>query len=181
MKKKTVICVISLLFVLILCSCHTRTAEDAQTDIAQIEHPDIIFQKVNYTIGQTGLFPIYITADSIEVYNKENQTIVSGMTFVQKDKTGSIVMTGSCDEAIIETTTNAAQLTGNVILNRPGDELSIEADDLNFDYKNQQIKTDKTVILKYNKGNVINATGLTCDFKASVYEFDKINEGTIAL
>jgi len=179
MKKKIALCLLLIIILFTSLSCRSKEIAEENIDIGEIEHPDIIFEDVNYTIGEEGIFPIYIEAKSIKIYQEKKLTVLEEISFIQKDENENIVMTGSCDEAKIENETYNANLNGKVILNRPIDELTIKSENLDFDYQNQVIKTDKDVILKYNEGNEIDGTGLTCDFLNSIYEFDRINKGTI--
>ncbi|MDD4082977.1 MAG: LPS export ABC transporter periplasmic protein LptC [Sphaerochaetaceae bacterium] len=179
MKKKTVLCLMLIIILFLTLSCRSKDVEKEDIDIGEIEHPDMIFENVNYTIGETGILPIYIKAKSIKIYQEKKLTILEGISFTQEDDDNNIVMTGSCDEARIENESYNATLIGEVILNRPIDKLTIKSENLDFDYQKQLIETDKDVILKYNEGNEINGTGLTGDFLNSIYEFDRINKGTI--
>jgi len=179
MKKKIALCLILIIVLFTSLSCRSKEIENDDINIGEIEHPDIIFENVNYTIGEKGILPIYIKAKSIKIYQEKKLTVLEGVNFTQEDDNKNIVMTGSCDEAEIENESYNATLRGEVILNRPLDKLTIKSENLDFDYQKQLIETDKNVILKYNEGNEIDGTGLTCDFLNSVYEFDRINKGTI--
>lgn len=179
MKKKIVLCLILIIILFTSISCGSKDIVEENIDIGEIEHPDLIFEDVNYTIGESGIFPIFIKAKFIKIYQEKELTVLEGISFIQENDNKSVIMTGSCDEARIENESYNATLIGEVILNRPLDKLTIKSDNLEFDYQNQIIKTDKDVILKYNEGNEIDGTGLTCDFLNSIYEFDRINKGTI--
>ena len=179
MKKKIVLCLILIIILFTSLSCRSKDIVEENIDIGEIEHPDLIFEDVNYTIGESGISPIYIKAKFIKVYQEKQLTVLEDISFIQKDDNKNVIMTGSCDEAKIENKSYNITLSGKVIINRPLDKLTIKSDNLDFDYQNQTIKTDKDVILKYNEGNEIDGTGLTCDFLNSIYEFDRINKGTI--
>lgn len=176
MKEKLLaaaLCALCLLFL----SCSPSEGQNAYTE--DIEHPDMAFTRVVYTLGRSEFPPVQMNAAEMELYNDQNLALLHDVTFTQTDEDGNLLMSGTCQEARVNTSTYQTLLTGPVYIQRPQDKLAITGEDITWDNDKQRISTDKNVFLEYDSGSEIHGVGLSCDFRTSHYEFDQITEGRL--
>lgn len=177
MKSRTAALISIILFTSLAISCTESDSSAAASD--SIERPDMEFSQVAYSLGRSEFPPVKMRSSTMQLFEDEHLAVLYQVTFEQKDSEGKTIMTGSCSSANIDTDTYQAVLSGKVSIDRPLDELSIQGEDITWYNDQQKISTDKSVVLQYDSGSEIRGTGLTCDFRTSEFEFDRITEGRL--
>ncbi|MBO5769817.1 MAG: LPS export ABC transporter periplasmic protein LptC [Spirochaetales bacterium] len=168
-----------LLSILILTSCTFSSKEDQEKG-EKTAVPDIILEKAEYLLGQSGENPIIIYGDKITFYSKDNRAELDKFSFVQKADDGSIILEGSADGGLINTKTKTLNLEGNVILRKVDEGMEIISDNLIFDSENEEASADGKVMVKSKEGN-FSGEDFKGDLRNMVYSFSKMEDGNINL
>jgi LPS export ABC transporter protein LptC len=146
------------------------------------ENPDLVLTDAEYLLGIAGSTPILIHAQSMEIYQKAGQAFLNEISFTQKNEDDIIAFSGKARTAKIDTKTNNAQLTGDILIRNHLDELEITADMLNWIHDVQifEGEPDGWINLSFGSGNRVTGRGFIADFKNATYEFMYVDEGVLS-
>ena len=177
-KGKITLLTLSICLSLMFSSC--SFVSDDEGAHPKEPHPDIILQNTVYTLGQSGERPVYIESSRITFWSADNRAETDKITFHQADDEGNITLEGSADHADIDTDNRRMDLSGNVRLKRADGNMQIEADELTFDSKNEEINAPGSVHVSSDDGE-FRGEGFNADLLTSAYSFKSIQEGVFTL
>jgi LPS export ABC transporter protein LptC len=169
-----------ILALLLFTSC---SAEQGTVEYGQInEQPDIQLFNATYTLGRETETPITIQASSISLYLKTDTALLEDLTFVQRDKNGTVDLTGSAQRATVNTKTYDTQLQGTIRISKTEEDFSIEAEYLFWENDSQLLQSDADfpVFISFDSGNTLWGTGFTGNLKEGTYEFSSIEKGVLS-
>lgn len=146
-----------------------------------LELPDLRLTNAVYVNKGTDENPITVYAQEISLYNKTNKASITGLTFTQKDAQGEIEIQGRADSAEVDTKTYDAYLQGNIRVEKPSEELVIEADNLRWKEDEMILLSegDAIVRLSYQDNKTVAGQGFYGDLKHSEFEFTKLLSGVV--
>lgn len=162
--------IIFLLFGFSACKKSSGIIPQSEQDL-----PDMILHNATYVYGQPDRKPLMLQASEILVWNKDNKTEISDISFYQ-GKDDDIELSGTCDCAV-SYSNNQVTLKGNVKLYKTTDKVKIECESIKWDDEKQSISTDGIVFLTYQDGTEIEAEGFKALLKEDSYSFGKIIKG----
>lgn len=169
---------LSLLLLLTLFSCSFTEADKTREDPAV--HPDLSLYNTTYKIGRSDGNPFIIEADLIEIYEKDNRALGTGIAFTRYNDEGSIDLQGTCDSIDINTRNEDAFLKGNVTLNIEKEGLLVKSSQISWKDATSILDTgDGDVTVTWENENTIDGTGFTANLRTRVFELGKINNGII--
>lgn len=164
------------IFIILLSSCSFLDDKE-KSDI--IEHPDIILLDATYVVNREGNTKINLSSSQIEIFNRRNLTTAEQSTFNFVDKSGKVIIEGSCEEISINTKTNDVELNGNVYFKILDPVLEISCDSLSWSNKQNIISTnDNDVNVKSDVGLFI-GSGLSLNIDTRYFEFKEITKGEL--
>ncbi len=146
------------------------------------ENPDLMLKDAEYLLGIAGSNPILIRARNMEIYQKAGQAYLNEITFSQRNENGTIAFSGNALTAKIDTKTNNAQLSGDILIRNHIDDLEIAADMLNWIHDAQifEGELEGWISLSFGSGNRVTGRGFVADFKNATYEFMHVDEGVLS-
>lgn len=169
---------LSLLMILTLFSCSFVENEQDRKDPKV--HPDLSLYNTTYKVGRPDGNPFIIEADLIELYDKDNKAIGTGISFTRYNDEGELDLTGTCDSIDINTKYEDATLTGNVKLNIEKEGLLVQSMKVSWDNATSILDTgDGDVTVVWDNGNTIEGIGFTANLRTRVFELGKIKNGVI--
>lgn len=168
---------IKFLFLLfLLTSCSFR--QDTKTPYSPITHPDLTVESAKYTLYQEGEFPLFITADLIQIYEVQNKAEAENVSFYQKDNDGNTILEGKAGKLIIDTKTKKSEFYESVEFIRPENNQKISTDKLFFDIDKQIIRAENEVEIAFLDG-CIKCLGLEAELKTNSFITGKIIKGEV--
>ncbi len=164
---------------LLLFSC-SLSQEDSLV-ARTLELPDLRLTNAVYVNKGSDGNPVTVYAQEISIYEATNKAFITGFSFVQKNDAGDIEITGKADQAEVDTNTYDAELKGNIRVEKPAENLIIEADNLSWKAEDQLLSSegDAIVRLNYQDNKVVTGQGFHGDLKHSEFEFSKLLEGVV--
>lgn len=165
----------------ILASCSldyegTQLTEDLAVDI-----PEITLTDVSHTVVRDGVPRFRVEAQDVEDYPGKNQQLLSGVSFTEYDATGAVATTGSAENAVFDTETEDARLTGGLEFYSSKEGAWISTDALYWDDDERLLTADRDRLVRVWKadGTAIVGRGFTADAGQNVVTFDAGVEGTL--
>lgn len=167
----------TLLITLSSCSVESTIPLSAKS----YEFPDLSLTDAIYIFGRSGERPLTITADEIAFYEKSNQAKLTGLTFLQTDEHGTLILSGHADQATVNTLTNDATLMGSVVLNQNKEEFTLETESLHWQHENQLLTSSESegVHITFDGGQTIEGGGFTGNLKTGTYRFSAPTQGVL--
>lgn len=151
------------------------TSETDGSDWASM--PDMSLENTTLTLFDGDSDPIIVTAEKADFWTDDSHALITGIGFIQKDGSGSTLMTGSADRAEVDTENSVFSLEGNIVLESVRDGLTIRADEcLTFSAETEEIEAPGEVEV-LNEGAFFSGTGFYANLKKEEYSFSRINEG----
>ena len=167
-----------LLSLLLVSSCTINDEEYSARQTEITEHADIVLHNASCTLSQSDDSPVTLTAEKLSFWTNSNRIEAENLSFVQSDSSGEIKAQGTCRGAVIDTSSEVMDLSGDVELSSPQNDLSISASGLIFDTKAQTVRTDNDVRITFEDG-IIEATGLDADLNRMSMSLGNIISGEI--
>jgi len=174
-KKLAYLLLIALLIALLLCITSCSVAESANIPLGEQELPDMILDNAQYTLGRPNEGALIMAAIKMTVY-KDKETQLEQVTFKQVGENG---IEGSCDIALLDENGEKATLIGNVTLNRQSDDLTINAQSIEWDNETMSLKTTGIVSVIYGNGTQVEAEGFSAILDEDNFEFGRIIKGVV--
>jgi len=166
--------------VVIVSSCELDS-ETAATGSDTIEHPDMVLFDADYVLGLAGSQPILIHAATIEIHGARQQAVLSEVTFEQYGSDGLVSFSGTARTMAVDTDTNDATLTGDIVVTNHRADVEIKADSLSWSHEHRLLTgpADGTVVLDHGGRYHLTGTGFSGDFGNAIYEFATIGQGEV--
>lgn len=177
-RPRTIVLLIVISLSLISCSF---APEDALRSGRPAEFPDMLLIDTRYLLAIEDSEPIKIQADQIEMYREAHKAYITDATFTQHDREGTLVFSGSFNEAVVDTQTNDMELSGDVMINNHREEFTVSAGQLSWEHVNQMIRggEDTLVTLTRKEHDILRGTGFRGDFSRVTFEFSTMEEGVV--
>lgn len=144
--------------------------------IGERELPDMVLSEAKYTMGRPGESALVLQARTMTVYKDSKGTVLEDVVFRQEGEGG---LEGSCESATIDEKGEKATLSGNVRIKSANEDLTIEAQDVEWDNGAMTIKADGEVSIEYGDGTKVLAEGFSAVLDEDDFEFGRIIRGTI--
>lgn len=163
-----------LLLLVLLVSCKNEIIE---TDA--IKYPDISLKGARYLLGREDGDNVLFNAEQMDIYLNEKDAKLKGVSFEQKkDSNGELFVSGTSDNADINTETFLSTLNGNVRITLHEGNNSINTDSINWNKDTQNVTSDGRVELKY--GDItIDGINFSGNLQTGTFTFSKIRRGFI--
>ena len=171
------IILIILLALSILSSCSKQDQSNMVTR-EEFEMPDIILNDTKYTLLAGEGEPILIEAKEMKVFLSEDKVLVSDIIFSQNDAEGRVYITGSSFSGSIDTKEKVCTFYGRTSLKQHIDNLSIEAESLTFDSRDNTVSAKGEVSVSF-PGGLIEGTDLFADLTRMNLEIREIKKGEL--
>ena len=115
------------------------------------------------------------------MFESEHRALLSDVSFTQRDSSGEVIATGTCDIADIDTNQSDAELTGNIAITATVRRAQLFADHLQWDNSNRTLYSDSEEVVKvvYDDQSVVRGVGFKGDFTLQDVTFQEILEGKI--
>ncbi len=170
MEKNSILLSVTLFFILFY-SCSINYDENMLPEKMMENIPDNVLYNFIYTENENGHKSFSIYADKAEIFDKKQQTILTGVVFQQFNKDNVPVSEGRSDTGIIFTENNNAELTGNLKIYSSSEETELETSYLYWDNDKKTLtgKPDKKIRITKDSGTVITGKGFTGDMKTKIY------------
>lgn len=177
MVNRSIFGMVLALILLISCSLE----QEAMLAPRSLEFPDLQMGNATYVLGRSGETPLSVHAESIAIYQKTNQAELEHLVFEQLDKEGNSLLSGSADQARVNTTTYDAELFGNIVVHKTDENFTIEAENLTWNHDKQILKSDGDALVKvmFDESNTIEGMGFFGDLQNGTYEFSLLLQGVI--
>ena len=169
---------IILLFLLTILSGCSRQDQGESIKREEFEMPDIILNDTKYTLSTGEGEPILIEAKEMKVFLNEDKVLVSNLTFSQKDDEGNDYITGSAYSGTINTKDKICSFSGRTSLKQHIDNLSIEAESLTFDSRDNTFSAKGNVSVSF-PGGYIEGRDLFANLTRMDLELREINKGEV--
>ena len=166
-----------LIFILILSGC---SREDSSSIVLreEFEMPDIILQDTRYTLSTGEGEPIVIEAKEMKVFQAEDKVLVSNISFSQKNSDGKDYITGTAFSGNINIKDKVCYFSVKTSLKQHIDNLSIEAESLTFDSRDNTVSATGEVSVTFPGGSIV-GTDLFADLTRMSLELREIKEGGV--
>lgn len=145
--------------------------------------PDLELTNATYVLNKTNEKPMYVDAAEILIYDSTNTARMTDLRFYQKDGHGSIVLEGTAGLATVNLKSQGALLTGTVTVDKPDEQLFVEATHLEYQHEKQLLISvpQTTVVVTYEGNKRVEGSGLRIDLATSSISFEQVIEGVILL
>ena len=157
------------------CSLNYLKSENSEDKI-----PEFCFKNANYAKYEASKKNITLKAAKLEQYKSDNAVFVSDAEFETFDKEGNAETKGSCELVSANTKKEIYTLYGNINLSLPKQDMTIEADSLNFNKKTEQITSSRTGEVKLTKKDIkVSGYGFSASGVSNSFSFIDSVSGTI--
>lgn len=164
-----------LFFVLAGCSFEYEKSRNTAETIV----PDYILKNTEYIIERTGEHAMIFEAERLLMFSDRHSAELKDVSFRERD--GDSVPYGSCDEAVIDTNSRDAELSGSIVIVSPAEGITLRADLLIWSNAGKKLVTGKEdeVIITYDDGSTVRGVGFEGDFNLRIFTFESIIEGSM--
>ncbi|NCC64326.1 MAG: hypothetical protein EOM15_06695 [Spirochaetia bacterium] len=166
---------------LLMISCSLSVEQEFLSRTDQL--PDLQLSNATYTLDRGHEPPLFLKASRIAIYDVDNRAMLTDVSFFQKDEEGLIVLSGKADEAEVQTQTYDATLSGSIRIEKPSEQLVIEAEELMYNHELMILKSSQnspiTLIFEGNKRVV--GSDLVAELATATFSFGTLDEGVIVL
>ncbi|MBQ0052540.1 MAG: LPS export ABC transporter periplasmic protein LptC [Treponema sp.] len=142
--------------------------------------PEFIFNRANFTRYETGLVKMRMKAEKIEQYKSDGSSYAKNAEFDSYNSKGELETSGNC--GLMESNTNSEKykLFDRIYLNMVSQKMEINAENLFFDKKTEQVTSDinSEVFIK-KEDMTITGTGFTASGISKSFTFEDQVSGTI--
>lgn len=130
--------------------------------------PDVVMTEVEYVRVRDGKAVIKLRADSVERYESDRRIVVTAPRFEQYAGDGSEGASGGSSSALIHSETGDVDLSGDVFLAIPEEELTIETETLSWKDEARELQGGAAapVLVKKTDGSSLSGTGFTADARS---------------
>ncbi len=165
----------------LLASCSLAVEQEFLARTHQL--PDLQLRNATYSLDRNEDRPLFVEASLISFYDSTNQAILTDVTFYQEDGEKTIVLRGKADRAEVQTQTYDAKLSGSIRVEKPSEQLVIEAEELRYNHEELLLtSTEGTPITLIFEGNKrVVGTSLVAELATSTFTFGSLDEGVFEL
>ena len=168
------------LVLVVMTSCSVEDEAYTQSRVAVIERPDVTFTDAVHTFAQQGRDPLTVHSRSLSYWMDEGRMEAEGLSFSQMDEEGGLVVEGRADRALIDTSGEVMDLTGNVEMRYVDRDLSISCHHLIFDTKAMTVECDSAVDLSFDDGTMT-GENLSGDLRSMRIEIGRSVQGVVGI
>ena len=160
-----------------LLSC---SLEYEKEDAPESSYPEFTFNNAEFTKIERSKKKIKMSAEKIEQYKADSFSFAKNVVFNTFDTDGKDETSGSCDLISADTVKERYILFGDVKMDMVSENMSITAESLNFDKKNEQITSgiDQTVVIKRDDIDM-EGVGFSASGVSKTFAFDRDVSGEI--
>ena len=142
--------------------------------------PEFSFKNANYFKYEAGKKNISLTAEKLEQYKSDNAVFAKNAEFETFDKEGKLETKGACGLVSASTQKEIYTLYDEIKLELPKQEMTIEAESLNFNKRTEQITSSRTGEVKLNKKDIrMSGYGFSASGVSNSFSFIDSVSGTI--
>jgi LPS export ABC transporter protein LptC len=129
--------------------------------------PETVLIKFKQTNVEKGKIKRVVEADKAENFTKAKRTVFSNLHYSEYDSDGSKIVEGKANQAIYETETENAEITGNIWFHSFTEKTSIYAESLSWKKKEKLLssKPDDLVRVVKEDGSYVQGTGFETDLR----------------
>lgn len=179
MSTKSLLGMILALLILSLSSC----TMESQLPLSSrtYEFPDVSLTEATYVLGRSGEPKLTITAEKIDIFEKNNKAELKQIQFSQLDEEGESLLSGRADSATVNTETYDATLFGNILVTQKEEDFTIEAEQLLWLHDEQLLQSaeNSPVRIVFDGGQSLDGRGFKGNLKTGLYEFTGQVEGVL--
>lgn len=164
---------------LFLGSCSLDYSAAAVDEALNADIPRTVLVDFVHTRVSRGRPQFRMKAARAEVYEEREETRLYDVVFHEYDSQGNILTQGKAQEVLFETTTENAQITGNIVVYSAKEETQLSAEKILWDNESKQLTSggESLVTLLQNNGTTLKGSGFTGDFTYNTYDFAQPVEG----
>jgi LPS export ABC transporter protein LptC len=151
---------------------------DGQYDAA--DTPNTILYQFKHTIVKNGSPQFTLVADRAENYEARKLTKLFDVGFIEYDKSGKPVTTGTATDATLYTDTDDVELNGIIECYSSRDGLGIEAKYLYWNNSKKRLTSRSELLVSVTKddGSALTGSGFEADGRSKEYWFSGSVEGS---
>lgn len=168
------------LILVVMTSCSVEDEAYTHSRVAVIERPDVTFTDAVHTFAQQGRDPLTVHSRSLSYWMDEGRMEAEGLSFSQMDEDGELVVEGRADRALIDTSGEVMDLTGNVEMRYVDRDLSISCHHLIFDTMAMTVECDSAVDLSFDDGTMTGES-LSGDLRSMRIEIGRSVQGVVGI
>ena len=172
MKKISFVCVC---FIYIFPGCSLKYGTNYQDEE---NVPEFIFSDSNYNRYEDGKKSMSLSASRLEQYSDGKSMYAKDVDFKIMNDEGEVETHGSCSLLSSDTNEKEYYLYDNILIESKKDELTVSADTLHWNGKNEQLTSGKTDTVTIKKGNaVIHGSGFSASGVSKKFVFNGVVTG----
>lgn len=148
-----------------------------------LELPDLQLVNATYTLDRGAEPPLFLKASKIAIYDATNRAILTDVHFHQEDDQKGIALIGYADSAEVNTKSYDASLKGSVFVEKPSDQLIIQAHELMYNHELLLLTSvgDSQITLIFEGNKKVVGTSLVADLATLSFSFGSLEEGVLEL
>lgn len=142
--------------------------------------PEFVFRKARFSRVEEGATTMRMSADKIEQYKADGVSVAKNAEFRTFDREGNAETECSCERVSADTRGEVYVLLGAIEMNMIPQNMSISAESLRFDRKNEQITsgTEQPVTIHRDDAD-ITGVGFSASGVSRTFSFARSVSGTI--
>ncbi len=154
-----------LTFFVLSCSLDYRSEFESEKLKEQI--PDTILINFKHIVVEDNKKIFQIEAKQAMIFNKNRETVLKDIHFMEFDKTGEIVTEGFADNARFHSDTENAEIWGSVYFYSAREGAGLTTDSLSWDKDSRVLKADPEDLVRIDKddGSFIQGKGFMADMR----------------
>lgn len=134
--------------------------------------PDVVMNDVEYVRVRDGEPVVRLQARSVERYESERRMVIDSPRFEQYSDGGAEGAFGGSSTAVVYLESGDVDLSGDVSLSIPDEELVIAAEALSWRDEERKLRgaADKPVLVKKTDGSYLSGVGFEADARSKSWE-----------
>ncbi|BDC95449.1 LPS export ABC transporter periplasmic protein LptC [Treponema saccharophilum] len=168
---------IALSSLIIIPSCSLQYAREENPESA---NPEFTFNNARFFRVEKNRTTMEMSAAKIEQYKTDSMSFAKDAEFRTYKDDGALETSGRCDLISADTGNERYMMFGNITVDVKSQEMTIQAESLNFDQKNEQITGGAQMPVRVTKnGTEIEGTGFSASGVSKTFSFSSAVSGTI--
>ncbi len=174
MKKQTLkkLILILIIFITIL-NCGIKKTSRKKKDIENF--PDMIQTNYRHYIYKNAKRYLYAKIGHAEFYEKLKTIDCVDLEAKIYDSDGELTTIIHSDNGVVDKKEKKILFTGNVVFELLENETKLYSEEIELDYKNNKLITDKDVLIDKEDGSYIKATSMESDIKLEATNFENMD------
>ena len=143
--------------------------------------PDTVKENSHVDTVRDNIVSMVLSFDRAEVFVAGGKRKMTGVSFIQYDRDGSIVAQGTAKQAVQSIQTDDVQFSGGLHVEIASEKASIDADSLEWRSQSKSLvgEVGQTVVITRTDGSSFKGSGFIADFTNRTMELSGGVEGSL--